>query len=667
MEQFKNVLLVSAIASALALTACGGGGGSSSDSSGGGGTDTGSATSVGGVVEVPAASISAFADQGSLAAISNFFISPAAAAVLGLEPVEGALVELIRIDNDGNQIGDPIDTTYTSITGDYELELPSGVDLSGDLVVRISGTNNATMTAMVVEQDIDINPISDFIARKFIESDADLAALEVTEVVELRGQAEEFDLTADPSADIEAMLAILERELGEFVESGVTNVTTEDGDTSTIAGDYRSSAFSFDLHDSDNGAGGTLGIEIWINDFAFASDSGGDVSITIGSEEGADAGLTGYGYVWFDTWTETMNETFPGSYLANGLLTIESQLEEELDTDDGYGWRWLPIILNLQQVDDKGLFVLLSQEASARYALTEDKTGIDPEAKEGDEISRAIEIFARKPSGMTDADLAGDFGRVYIESYLDGSSVEVLTETNVLTFDGAGSVDSGALAGHRISISPSGPYYETLSDTASADLPVELGTSGDGDIVSIDGEQTDGFINDTFDFISIVSGEGTEGSYGQVGQTLMVKLPTSKPSVADKRYRLMAMSMGLTGNTGDGSSEVELNTSQFNTFLTMDSETEATVEGRFTNASITGLMGNMGIERSAETETLDGASVAVESNGAVTITIPEGSDSTTMEGFFNEDASMALLTHRYGPASGDPNEMGLVVLIEVTE
>ncbi|MFL1483616.1 hypothetical protein [Marinobacter sp. LN3S78] len=37
MEQFKNVLLVSAIASALALTACGGGGGSSSDSSGGGG------------------------------------------------------------------------------------------------------------------------------------------------------------------------------------------------------------------------------------------------------------------------------------------------------------------------------------------------------------------------------------------------------------------------------------------------------------------------------------------------------------------------------------------------------------------------------------------------------------------------------------------------------
>lgn len=169
--------------------------------------------------------------------------------------MEGARVELIRIDNDGNQVGDVIATTYTSTDGNYELDLPTGVDLSGDLIVRITGTNNATMSAMVVEQAIDINPAADFVARKFIESDADLGSLELSEVVELRGQVEEFDLTADPSADIEAMLAILDSELGEFVESSVTKISTEEGDTSSIAGNYYSSAFSYDLHDSDLGQG----------------------------------------------------------------------------------------------------------------------------------------------------------------------------------------------------------------------------------------------------------------------------------------------------------------------------------------------------------------------------------------------------------------------------
>ena len=117
MEQFKKILLVPAIASVLTLTACGGGSSSSSDITDG--DDTGSTASVSGIVEVPAASASAFADQGSLASIANFFITPAAAAILGLEAVEGARVELIRIDNDGNQVGDVIASTYTSTDGNY--------------------------------------------------------------------------------------------------------------------------------------------------------------------------------------------------------------------------------------------------------------------------------------------------------------------------------------------------------------------------------------------------------------------------------------------------------------------------------------------------------------------------------------------------------------------
>ena len=49
-------------------------------------------------------------------------------------------VELIRIDDDGNQVGDVLASTVTSITGDYSLALPVGVSLSGNLIVPSPAT-----------------------------------------------------------------------------------------------------------------------------------------------------------------------------------------------------------------------------------------------------------------------------------------------------------------------------------------------------------------------------------------------------------------------------------------------------------------------------------------------------------------------------------------------
>ena len=57
----------------------------------------------------------------------------------GLEPVGGAKVELIRLDSEGNQDGPVLASTVTSSTGHYTLALPTGVDLAGNLVVRITG------------------------------------------------------------------------------------------------------------------------------------------------------------------------------------------------------------------------------------------------------------------------------------------------------------------------------------------------------------------------------------------------------------------------------------------------------------------------------------------------------------------------------------------------
>ena len=45
----------------------------------------------------------------------------------------GATVELLRVDNAGNPVGEVLAETVTSITGDYRLTLPDGVVLKSRL------------------------------------------------------------------------------------------------------------------------------------------------------------------------------------------------------------------------------------------------------------------------------------------------------------------------------------------------------------------------------------------------------------------------------------------------------------------------------------------------------------------------------------------------------
>jgi hypothetical protein len=98
---------------------------------------------ISGTAEAPSGAVASYEQPSIFRVASQFFITPVAAALTGLEPIEGALVELIRVDNNGEQVGDVLATTTTSITGDYNLTLPTGVDLSGDLITRITGRNDA--------------------------------------------------------------------------------------------------------------------------------------------------------------------------------------------------------------------------------------------------------------------------------------------------------------------------------------------------------------------------------------------------------------------------------------------------------------------------------------------------------------------------------------------
>ena len=270
----KHIAIAGALSSSLLLVGCGG-----SSSSNSAQNPQANSQDISGTATAPAGAVAHYEAQNALELALNFFISPLAAAITGLDPISGATVELIRVDNSGNQVGDVLATTATSITGDYNLTLPQGVNLAGNLVVRITGSND-TLRAQVVEQDVDISPVSEFVLQKFISQGAALDQLAVTDVVKLSGRVEEFDLTLSGSNNLEQAFTALEDKLGDFLESEVAIVTSTKGDASGIAGNYRSSALSFGLHDSDSNSFGTFANDLWSSTFTFADNGNGAVTIT---------------------------------------------------------------------------------------------------------------------------------------------------------------------------------------------------------------------------------------------------------------------------------------------------------------------------------------------------------------------------------------------------
>ncbi|MBL7251419.1 hypothetical protein [Alloalcanivorax marinus] len=647
---FKPFHTLALMALLAALAACGDSSSSSSDDS-----DTGQARTVTGTASAPSGMVASLRAPDPLRVVLDFLIQPAAAAITGLQPVNGATVELIRVDNDGNPVGEVLATTTTSTTGDYTLTLPQGVNLAGNLVVRIRGAD-AQMRAQVVEEAVNIDPTSEFLLREFIAQGTDLEQLVINEVVKLKGKVEAFDLTA--GANLTDMLEQLDAEVGDLVENQVAVINDGGGDAATVAGHYRANAFSLGLHDSDDQSGGTFATDLYTSTFTFSDGGDGIVDLNLTGEESAEGMLSGntVSGAWLDYGTsgEEMDETFSAALTASGILSVEGEFEEEVD--DEHAFRFPPSVYNLQRVGDRGLFFQVSKEAAVRYGVTQDGA-LNPDDRRGDEAFRALEVFARTPTDFSDNDLDGDFGRVYLATEMEQGLIAVEAETNVVSFNGNGNLNLATGTFHRLGV---GTGYETGATETAENLSVII--DGDGDIVAIGGEPEDGFINDTHDFISLMRAEGSDSEFARFDTTLMVKLPQATPDVAGNRYRMLLLSLFLEGNPAGGAN-MEMYASQFNTFLTLDSATQATLAGGINEVSKNNLAANL--ETSVD-EVEESFSVDVAANGAATLTLEADDGTNVLDGFFNQDASLGLFTLRFEPDQGDPNELGLVVLVEVT-
>lgn len=596
--------------------------------------------------------------------VADLIAGDVAAAITGLEPVTGALVELIRIDNAGNQVGAVLATATTSVTGDYTLQLPAGVDLAGNLIVRITGSGDNDLRAQVVEQSVDISPVSEFILRKFIATDVDLAALEASAVVRLSGKAQEFDLTA--GSDLTALFDQLEASMGDFVDSQLDAIQSAPTSATALSGDYRSAAMQVALGDSDGNGFGFFAIDLWFSTFTVTGTADGTVAVAHTSEEsasgyvhGSDTAVTQLDY---GVRMEDKSDILDASFNDAHVMAVEGQFEEEIEGD--YGWRWPPTIYRFQKVTDQNLFFLLSQEAAVRYTSvdTDDDTikdALDPNAREGDEVVRGMEVFFKKPTAMTSDALSGTFGRVYFGVQMQASGhILMEMETNELVFAGS-QFDYGAGLRNSISRNSVGVVNaQTETTAAEEDLTISIGT--DGDILSVADEPADGFVNDAANLVVFAESDGEDGTSANFSQAFLVKLPTSTPSVANKRYRLMFLDTSFAG-TG-----FAVNNSRIHSFITWTSNSVGTMALQAGTISKAALAANIVPVVHAAAERAVSAEIAA--NGAATMNIADTGGTLRFKGYWNETASYGLFTVGYLP-NGETalKSIGLAVLAEITE
>jgi hypothetical protein len=675
---FKRSLLAAAVA--VSVAACGGGGGSS-DSATSGGAETGE--TITGVASAPGGSVAIFEHKNAFEIALEFVISPVAAAITGLEPVPGASVELFRVDDDGVQVGEVLATTSTSITGGYTLTLPAGVNLAGNLIVRITGMGGTEMRAQVVETSVDISPISEFVLRKFIAEGTDLDNLTTASVVKLTGQVEEFDLTA--GADFSNMLAILETEVGAFVDSQIDIISVPVGNDAFVAGNYWSSFFEIGFTDDDlQYDTGSINLSMSIADITLADAGSGIVNATVNSEEEAysylqyfrDSDNADITNLYYSTEIQTEAEQFSAQINQNGVLSIDVPFEEEIDGD--FGFRYPPETFRVQKSLNSNVFFGISEFAAVRY-LTLDTNNdgtadaLDPSAREGDEVGRGFDILAKKPSDMVDGDLVGKFGRIYIGSRLnENGDIQLETVKSNLDFNEAGSVNLGKADRYVLERTGKGVYSYTQTDP-NVDLFVE--TTADGSVslipaamnpnVRIVGGQ-DGFINDSYDllvlnqvFETLGSDDLNRGGFTQVDfqTTIAVKLPDVQLDLSNKRYKVLLLAVEFTG------AATEIISTRYDTELLLS----GSGIGSFTTIADSVIAkstayANITVDNGTSTD--EDVTYTLNAAGDMVITLIDSTsndDIFKMDGYMSHDGSIGVFRTTLTTTDGVRSELGVAV------
>lgn len=239
-------------------------------------------TTISGTVTAPATSVVQFEQQSITDILASLFISNLQAAMTGLTPVTNAMVELIHINEDGSQKGAVVASTMSnSVTGEYSLVFSGSI--ASDMVVQVTSDGGTPMRALVVSESTDINPVTEYVIQKILESIQSNASLEVysipaTAVTDLIDMVEALDVNFTGAMTVNETITAIDAviivnnidintqasnslySLGLVGKVAVSTLTSSDCTDGTLGGwAYGFSEAGFTLVGSDTFISGTAG------------------------------------------------------------------------------------------------------------------------------------------------------------------------------------------------------------------------------------------------------------------------------------------------------------------------------------------------------------------------------------------------------------------------
>ncbi|MCC5857270.1 MAG: hypothetical protein JJT90_03885 [Ectothiorhodospiraceae bacterium] len=535
------------------------GGGSNSAGDGNGGGDNGEPTEVTafeGVVLAPGGELVRL-ERPALERLLAMLVKNAGAEMVGLSPVQGIEVELIRVDSDGNPVGEPIATGTTTSTGNYTLRLSGdlGIEPSADLVIRAVGLTQE-LRAQAVSDTVTVDPVSEFVLRKLIDFKVPLDHLETADVVRIRGNVDALGIDAG-SEGLGSAFAALEAAAGAYLDSEAETVAAAPAShLEPVLGDWYLAAVRFEMGWRHGGVG-TLGL--FSESVGLALE---DVDGALGVRGGVVDGLVLFweqsvGPDWAHLYgpeveVEPAGEEPAVTGIVNLLddlsLFVASGIEEWADTEDDFASRRLTETERFRYAGEH-LRVGVVRSFEQLYGALEDDQ-LDASDFRGERRSTELTILGRPPATLNPADVQGNYGLVQLRMSMDERFFGVAGYVMTADFDGT---DTIALQEDALEVEH---WYGEPPELHAMNEADSIAYAVDGNRLVVDGAVS---FNVTADHGALFAALQSRNLAGdslvdpdepwavEEGLLLGVKLPDHQPDMDGRRYRLQAMSIQMAG------------------------------------------------------------------------------------------------------------------------
>lgn len=246
------------------------------------------------------------------------------AAITGMTGVANATVEMIQIDDAGNQVGDVIATATTDSSGTYSLVTTASP--GSDLVLKVS-SSSATVRAFATSTSVDISPVSEYLVEKILATVASSSAITLDNF-----NSTELGLLMDFLNDLSVFLA--PTTVADSI-SALDSVASVAGISSEIElytpdGLMLAGTWYYQEYTGANTCGDPVG-ELWSAEYLTVTQSGNSLSVMSGSVLIDAVRLSGYSIVDLDldTFSEgggTLTETAMTLTVAPDGMTINGEI-----------------------------------------------------------------------------------------------------------------------------------------------------------------------------------------------------------------------------------------------------------------------------------------------------------------------------------------------------